>query len=253
MQTSLPTATRRLFTWARSHWVFLGVAVPLAALCLWAYWPTLGRVAHKWVTDPQYSHGYLVPAFSLVLLWRRSPLLARASFQFSWWGVLPLAVGGLMRVAAAYLYLDWLDAVSLLPCVAGLFVLLGGWTALKWSWPAVAFLVFMIPLPHRVETALALPLQHLATLASTYALQTIGLPALAEGNTIHMTRAQIGVVEACSGLSMLLVFFAISTGMAILIKRPLLDKALIFVSAIPVALLANITRITVTGLLFEWV
>jgi exosortase/archaeosortase family protein len=64
-----------------------------------------------------------------------------------------------------------------------------------------------------------------------------------------MTR--VGVVEACSGLSMLLLFFAISTGVAMLVRRPLLDKLVLVASAIPIALLVNIARIVTTGVLNE--
>ena len=122
---------------------------------------------------------------------------------------------------------------------------------LKWAWPAIAFLIFMIPLPYRLEKALGPPLQNLATMASTYTLQTLGFMAFSEGNVIQLNDARIGVVEACSGLSMLITFIALSTGMAIVVKRPLLDKLVLVLSAMPVALVANIARITLTGILHE--
>lgn len=111
--------------------------------------------------------------------------------------------------------------------------------------------MFMIPLPWRVENALGPPLQWLATKASTFTLQTLGFMAFAEGNVIQLNDARIGVVEACSGLSMLITFIALSVGMALVVERPLLDKFVLVASAIPVALLANIARITLTGVLHE--
>jgi exosortase/archaeosortase family protein len=68
-----------------------------------------------------------------------------------------------------------------------------------------------------------------------------------------MDDVQINIVEACSGLSMLIVFFALSTGTALVVKRPLWEKGLILLSAIPIAVVANILRITVTGVLFRLV
>jgi exosortase len=223
----------------------------LGALGLWAYWPTLAAMSHKWFHDSQYTHGYLVPVFAVVLLWLRRAHMPGAAGAFSWWGVALLLVGGLIRLAGAYVFFDWLDAVSILPCVLGLFVLLGGRPVLRWCWPSVAFLIFMIPLPFRVETALSHPLQSLATKVSTYALQTVGLPALAEGNVIILSHGRIGVVEACSGLAMLLSFFALATAMAIVIKRPLLDRVVILLSAAPIAVAANVLRIVVTGAAHE--
>jgi exosortase len=154
-----------------------------------------------------------------------------------------------MVVGTRY-FLGWIESASLLAGLAGLCLLAGGWPALRWAGPSIAFLVFMIPLPYRVEVALGAPLQSLATASSTYALQTLGLPALAEGNIILLSNhARIGVAEACNGLGMLMMFFAYSTAAALVIPRPLLDRLLIVVSAVPVALAANIARIVVTGML----
>ena len=77
--------------------------------------------------------------------------------------------------------------------------------------------------------------------------------AFAEGNVIQLNEAQIGVVEACSGLSMLITFVALSTAAALVVKRPLLDRLVLVASSIPVALLANIARICLTGILHETV
>ena len=109
----------------------------------------------------------------------------------------------------------------------------------------------MIPLPYFIDTSLAQPLQFLATEASTYVLQTLGLPALSEGNIIIINEHQIGIVEACSGLRMLMVFFALSTGMALVIRAPLGDKLFLVASSVPIALAVNVVRITATGVLTE--
>lgn len=122
---------------------------------------------------------------------------------------------------------------------------------LAWSWPAIAFLVFMLPLPYRLEVSLAYPLQRLATIASTYLLQTVGFPAVAEGNIIIMEEARIGVVEACAGLGMLVTFTALTTAVAMLLRRSLFDKIIIVLSALPIAIAANVVRIVVTGILAE--
>jgi exosortase len=136
---------------------------------------------------------------------------------------------------------------------AGISLLVGRWRTLDWAWLSIAFLVFMIPLPWRAENALGPPLQFIATTASTYLLQTCGFMAFAEGYVIQLNEAQIEVVEACSGLSMVLTFIALSTAAALIVKRPLLDRLVLVASSIPVALLANILRITVTGILHDTV
>ncbi len=227
------------------------VAVLLFAALIWVFWPSLVVMADRWGSDPRYTHGYLVPLFSIYLLWSRHAIFDAAASRSSWLGLPFLLLGFLLRAAGTYLYFEWIAAIALLPCLAGFALVTGGRPALRWSWPAIAFLVFMVPLPFRVEVALALPLQRIATVASTYALQALGFIAIAEGNTIRMGDVRLGVVEACGGLSMLLIFFALSTAVAIIIRRPWYKKVPIFLSAIPIALVANISRITVTGVLHK--
>src|SRR5205807_8119727 len=183
----------------------LGFAV-LGGSFLWSYWPNWQSMAHEWKHDPVYSHGYLVPAFALILMWSRRQKLNGARFDPDWVsGCLLLLSASIIRLAGAYFYFPWLEIISILPCLGGICLLLAGRPALAWSWPAIAFLFFMMPLPYSVETGMKQPLQRIATQGSTYVLQTLGCPAFSEGNIIVLRDKRLGVEEACSGLSMLLV------------------------------------------------
>ncbi|MBI2806381.1 MAG: exosortase/archaeosortase family protein [Planctomycetes bacterium] len=229
----------------------LTIVVLLIPACLWAYWTTLERIVARWTEDPQYSHGYLVPAFALYLLWLRRERLDAAALNANWLGTALLLIAAGLRLAGAHYSFEYLDQASFLPCCAGLFLLAGGWQAFSWSLPSVAFLAFMIPLPHSVSLALSAPMQGFATAVSTFALQVLGRPAVAEGNVILLNDIELGIVEACSGLRMLVVFFALSTAVAILIRKPWWEKLLIAGSAVPIALASNVLRITVTGLFYD--
>jgi exosortase len=229
----------------------LGIVV-LSASILWSYWPSWESMAHEWAHDPVYSHGYLVPAFALILLWSRRQKAISLVFDHDWLGgCILLTLASINRLAGAYFYFPWLETVSILPCLAGICLLLAGRSAFAWSWPAIAFLFFMMPLPYSLETGMKQPLQRIATQGSTYVLQTLGCPAFAEGNIIVLKDKRLGVEEACSGLSMLLVFFALTTAMALMIRRPLWEKCLLLLSAAPIAVIANVGRITLTGFLYQ--
>jgi exosortase len=229
------------------------LAIGAAVALLWVWWPSLAAAADRWGSESQYSHGFLVPVFSVFLLWARRKLLPKKIPQLtlsSGAGGCALVATGLgLRFVGSYTYFDWLSAASLLPCLAGVCLLTAGWQGMRWAWPAIAFLIFMVPLPFRLEIALGGPLRRIATVASTYVLQTLGFAAYSEGNVIHMGEIQIGVVEACSGLSMLMIFFALSTAVVLLSKHSLLEKSIILLSAVPIALIANIVRIAVTGIM----
>lgn len=225
----------------------------LGMALLWTYWPTFSVMADRWAHDPVYSHGYLVPLFALAILWFRRSSLNVPTLQPDWWsGGAFLLVGVILRLGGAYYYYPWFESVSLLPCLAGLCLLIGGRSVFAWSWPAIGFLFFMMPLPYSLETGMRQPLQRLGTQASTYVLQTLGCPAFAEGNVIVLKNERLGVEEACSGLSMLLVFFALAAAVTLIVRRPLWEKGIILLSAAPIAVIANVGRITITGLLYQW-
>ena len=218
---------------------------------LWSLWPALASMADRWSTDPRYAHGYLVPIFSLALLRMRRARLDGVTPTGSTWGLAFIGIGAAVQLAGGYYCHGTLDGLALLPYLGGIALLLGGRRVMDWAWPSIGFLAFMIPLPWRVENALGPPLQFIATSVSTYLLQILGFMAFAEGYVIHLNDAQIGVVEACSGLSMLMTFAALSTAAALVVKRPLLDRIVLVASSIPVALLANISRIILTGVLYD--
>jgi len=227
------------------------VVIVIAITLSWGYWTTFMQLAAKWGSDPSYSHGYLVPLFAVGLLWMRRSELDVSKIGTNWWGLVPLLAGVALRIAGAHFYFDWFDSLSLIPVIAGICLLLGGSAFLVWTLPAIAFLFFMIPLPFQVEIALQSPLRQIGTVASVYIMQTIGLPALAEGNIIVVGETRLGVAEACSGLRMLMIFFALTTAVALVSQRPLWERILIVVSAVPIALTTNVIRIAVTGCLYS--
>jgi exosortase len=227
------------------------VAVAVLFAITWAYWSTLLLLAERWSKDPQYSHGWLVPLFSAYLIYsRRNAFLSVPNHQY-WWGIAFGVFGTAARALAYWLYLPWLESISLLFFLAGLASVLGGWRMLRAAIPSILFLLFMLPLPYRLQQTLGGSLQSVATQASTYLLQTIGVPAISEGNIILLTTERIGVVEACNGLSMLMTFLALAVGLALVIDRHWLYTLTLVIAAVPIAIGANIIRIAVTGLLFE--
>lgn len=227
------------------------ILVALCAAIVWVYGNTLSILPGIWEEQPQYSHGYLVPAFACVLLWMRWEPLTPSDASERWWGALMIGASVLLRLPLSFFAQTIPEMVTVLPALCGAFLIIGGWKALRWSWPAVVFLVFMFPLPDFVERGLLEPLQKIATIASTYALQTLGLAAFREGNRIILGDIKLGVVDACSGLRMLTIFFALATAIILVTVRPMWERIVIVLSAIPIALAVNIARITVTGVLYK--
>lgn len=228
---------------------------PVLALgcLLWSYWPVLEQLEEHWSLDPQYSHGYLVPIIAAVILWRRKSRSENmtAGSAARYLGLALIITGSLLQVLGSFIYFFWLEAAALLPCLLGLSLLLGGKQAVSWVWPAVLYLLFMIPLPHKLGSFLGQHLQRIATLVSTYVLETLGYPAIAEGNIITVNQSTIGIVEACSGLSMLMILLALATAMAMLMADGGSKRVVLLASAFPIAIVVNVGRITMTGIAQE--
>lgn len=225
----------------------------LLAVLVWSYFVPLQALVGRWWKEPDYQHCFLVIPFAALLLWLRRDLIAGKKLQGSLWGLALLALCAAMRWASAYFYFALLDPMSLVPCAAGIALLIGGWRALHWAWPSVVFLAFMVPLPGFLAELLSHPLQRAGTIASTYIIQTIGIPAVAHGNVISLSEAELGVVEACSGLRMTMLFVTVCVGAAFLMERSPLEKLIVVLSAAPIALLANVVRIMATAVLHETV
>jgi len=236
----------------------LALAAGIACLTVgvWSYWSTLAHLADTWYRVPDYSHGFLVAPLAVAFL-----VVKRRTYPQSYPGVGPsspaiglplLALALSMRYLSGRYYFDFLDGWSILPWVAALVALIGGWRLLVWSLPAIGFLWFMVPLPFGWETMASLPLQKIATKLSCYALQLLGQPAFAEGNVILLGEHQLEVAQACSGLRLFISVLAVAYAYVTLVQRSWWEKSLLVLSVVPIAILANATRIVVTGLLYQF-
>ncbi|MBN2474400.1 MAG: exosortase/archaeosortase family protein [Pirellulales bacterium] len=225
----------------------------LVGVFAWAYWPTLVEFARTWVREPDYSHGFLVLPLALFFLWARRDRFPGLADRLAWPGVALILLSLGMRIFSAWVYVDAVDGWSLLVWTAGVVWLFGGARVLWWSLPSIAFLWFMVPLPWRLERMASLPLQRVATKLSCWTLQSLGQPALAEGNTILLGEHRLEVEQACSGLAIFLGVIALAFAYVILVRRPWWERALLLISVVPISLIANATRIVVTGLLYQTV
>jgi exosortase len=229
--------------------------VTILALGL-AYTPNFYALGSTWASDPNYSHGWLVIPIALVILWQRltapesEPLPTGISRPWLGWCLLGAVLA--TRALAYEGNFQWLETMTILPATICLVLTFGGWPLLKRVWPAVAFLVFMLPLPDTVNNLIALPLQQIAAAGSCFLLQLSGLWAIQEGNVINLRTASGGmerldVAAACNGLKMLMTLTATITATISLIPLPTWKRIVLLVSVVPIALISNMARIVSTG------
>jgi exosortase len=233
---------------AKTAWIVFGC---LMAAVVLAYENMLRFTATFWAKD-MYSHGYIVPAFAAYLFWiRRRPLVDAEPLE-RWAGVGVVAASLGLRVYAAYYDYNNFERLSFITALLGVCLIVGGKSMLRWAGPALAFLLFMYPLPSMLENSLLMQLQTVASILSTWTLQLLGVSAARQGNTISIDtlKEALQVAEACSGLRMLTIFGAMCFAMMMIVERPWWDKLVIFLSIIPIALISNVIRIVTTALLY---
>jgi exosortase len=227
------------------------VLIGLSVLLLIGFGSTLWDLSDIW-SDPLYSHGYLVPLFSLIWFYLKWEPIGEVPAFERWIGLSLLVVGLAIWLVYSYIGYPYVEMLAFMPAIIGVFILCGGFKILRWAGPGLGMMIFMYPLPGFATRALLVPLNKFATLASTFCIQTLGIAAYRTGNTIHLLGQPLNVVDACSGLRMATIFLALSIGVALVIERPLWMRLVIVGSALPIAIITNMIRIVITAILYSF-
>lgn len=253
----------------------------VAGLLAWLFHREIRDLVHLWATDPDWSHGFLIPLFSLYFVNRRRAeilgleyvrdplgdlLHGRRPARLPSGATRPNYLGLALLLAVLALYAfnvvspsgyAYLRPISMIAAVGAVVLFLGGWRLLRHTWLPIAFLVFAVPLPRRYYVGLTMPMRHLAATVATALLNGVpGLDATATGTIIEiMYRGQrlepaLDVEAACSGMRLLMAFLAMGVAMAYLHDRPTWQRAVLLLSTVPIAVMCNIIRVTTTGFLY---
>lgn len=225
----------------------------LAGVVSWFYFDHLRRMSHIW-QQPDWSHGYLVPLFSIYLIHQRRREIFQCRDTGSLWGLVLMLFSLALYVAAVMTKFGYPQPLTMVFVIAGLVLLICGWRVLKIMWFPLAYLFLAIPPPDRLYREITQPLQQIAAILSKYVLSMFpGVYEIQRAGfniSYYMQSGKEGtftVAGACSGMRSLLAFVAIGLAMAYLTPRPLWHRIALAVSVIPVALFCNVCRVIVTG------
>lgn len=231
-----------------TRWHFL----VLAALTIWLYAPILGHLMVQWWSDPNFSHGFFVPAFAGFLLWQDRARLASAVRAPSLWGLAIILFSLVTLVLGVFGAELFLSRISLILLLGGMVVFLLGWPTLRAMLFPLLFLVLMVPIPAIVFSQITFPLQLLASKLAAWSLSGLGVPVLREGNVITLPAMPLEVAEACSGIRSLLSLVTLTIMYGYLMEKRISTRILLVLAAVPIAVAANAFRIVGTGLLVQY-
>lgn len=218
------------------------ITVLLALLLSILYLRTFIWLANTWFTDPVYSHGVLIPIVSLFLAWRNVRDNDIHDTDPSKPGMIPFTVGVLLYTIGAITIFPFLSAISFLFVLCGLILYLYGKEMMRSLLFPVLFLIFAIPIP--VVPAITSILQSISARYSALVLEMLGVAVTRTGSEIQLKDCLFSIGLPCSGMNTLISLLAVSAIFIYLLKCPLLKKAALFCITIPVAIAANILRVT---------
>lgn len=232
--------------------VALVVSVILAFVAIFLIYNDGISLMVRWWDRDEYSHGYMIPLVALFMFWQRVPQLAKSKIRPTFLALclLLVALAGavLGELSALYTIIQYSFLLAIYAVVLALLGLRGTWTI----WPALVYLVFMIPLPNFLYNNLSQQLQLISSELGVWFIRLFGISVYLEGNVIDLGSYQLQVAEACSGLRYLFPLMSFGFLIAYLYQGPHWHKWVIFLSTPLITVLMNSFRIALIGVTVKY-
>lgn len=217
------------------------------------YAPTFKFLWGKWMEDAQYSLAPLVPFVCGYFVWKKWPEVKALERSPSVWGLAIIFAALLLHLSGVALDVSGPSGVSVLLCILGGCLCLHGPALVRTLAFPLAYTAFMIPVPGGVLDNVGFPLQLWASGTTAAILQLIGIEVVRSGVDLAVPGYEFQVAQACSGMSSLVALVGVTAVFAYITKLPPVYKWILFALSIPIALAANIVRITTIALVgYQW-
>ena len=218
---------------------------------------------YRWQGDSSWSHGFIIPLFSLYFLHHRKDQILALQTRPNYLGLVSMLLWLFLyalNLAVPSLRVGYASPLLMIWVLGSIVLFLGGFRLLKLTWMPIVFLIFAVPLPQGYYVRMTMPMQKMAAEAAAALLNLVGsVEATTLGTMIDVVyKGQrvdppINVAEACSGMRLLMAFVALGVAMAYLYQRPLWQKLVLLVSTVPIAIICNIVRVVITGFIYVFI
>ena len=234
-------------------------AVVIVGAFIAAFWelldfvpPQYGSLVFAWIYQPDWSHGPLIPLFSIYLAYLRWDRIRRQPVSGAWVGLVIMLAGlGLYLWALSGLPIGYAKPLSLMVTLFGVIVLLCGWPVMRYAWLPWLYLFFAIPMPQRYYFTLTDPLRRVAAVVASSVLSLFpDLDVQRVGSNLEYvyrgTTGVIGIADACSGMRSTVTLCALGVAVAFMSERPTWQRIVLILACVPIATFCNLIRVTVT-------
>lgn len=221
--------------------MILLLSVPLFLV---AFWPEWVDYFSLWYHSIIYTHGFLVVAGILFLLYRRKSELSRLAATGSWLGLLAL-----LGLAAIMLFAKAADIKTVRLVFLPLIIIAWGWTIwgrafLRVAAPSILLLLFAAP----IWDDFSFILQYITVAVDELLLSLFSIPAEIDEFYIAIPSGVFHVAGGCSGVRYLMVGLFLAAFQALLAHYNIWRAAALIAIAGFLSMLANWIR--VFGIIF---
>ncbi len=223
----------------------IAAIVAVAAFVVLVYQETLVALWRTWETNPNYSHGYLIPPVVAFLLWRDRRRYSAARERGSLFGLVLIGLALLGHIVSIRAGVFMTQGYSLVLLLFGLSLFFHGRRATRTVWFPLGYLILMLPMPPYLMNVIAFRLKVFAARAGSGIAVKFGIPLARSGMTIHIPAGSLRIADPCSGLRSLIALVALGALFAYLSRGKTWKRLVLFASAVPLAVFANVVRIAV--------
>ncbi len=241
-ECAVPTPAPPLnIAWTTIAWVSVLIVV--------CYAPILARLVAQWYNDEDMGHGFFVPVIAAFIAWQMRDRIAGKTAKPNWWGFAVLAWAGFQLYIGTLGAELFLSRTAIVFSVAGAVLLLGGTEYLRAFRFPIFLLFFMVPIPAVIYNQITFPLQLIASSVAENTISALQIPIIREGNVLILASQSLDVVEACSGIRSLLTLTFLSLVYGYFCEKRKWLRIVLFFATVPIAIVANATRVTITGII----
>ena len=230
----------------------IALSTLLFATFIIAYFPVWKNLVHTWSTSDEYSHGFLIIPINCFILWQKRKILAEIPAKPSRWGLVIAISALLLYLFANSAEISTLSSLSMLPVLAGIIIYIYGFSMFKEFLFPLFLLLFMIPVPSQIYSALTVPLQLFVSKIGVDISNAIGITVFREGNVIYLPDHRLQVVQACSGLRSLISLLTLCVVFGYFTLKSNFSRGVLFLCGIPTAIFVNIIRVLLILLAFYY-
>jgi exosortase A len=226
---------------ASCAWRIACAVVALLLAVFWLYRPSSASLQELWndTSKTTYTHGYVIAALVVWLVWRRRARIADKPWSPSVPAALLVAAAGFVWIVAVRSGIEIIHQLMLIALLwLSVWAVFGRQIALQ-LWLPIGYLVFAIPVWDQVNSLL----QAATVVAVQFLLQLSSIPAYVEGNFVHVAAGVFEVAGGCSGIHFFIVSLAIATLYGEIGRDSAKVRLALIAAAAVLALLTNWLRV----------